>query len=117
MRIFFSFLLVLIFSAPVYSSTVVEKEVQYLLDYVEKSTCTFVRNGQQYTSVKARQHLEKKYNYAKARIPDADTFIDRIASKSSISGKKYMVFCRERQYPAGDWLHSALQIYRGKKLE
>lgn len=117
MRIFFSFLLLFILAAPVYPNTVVEQEVQYLLDYVEKSSCIFVRNGQQYTSAKARQHLEKKYNYARARIPDAETFIDRIASKSSMSGKKYMVSCRESHYPAGDWLHVALRAYRDKSLE
>lgn len=87
-------------------------EIEYLLRFVAESGCTFIRNGREYSAEKAAEHLEHKYSRVKSRIPDADTFIQRIASASSISKKPYQVQCRENRVQAGKWLEDALESFR-----
>jgi len=91
-------------------------EIKYLLFFISKSDCTFIRNGKEYTAVKASEHLEYKYNHVKSRIKTADQFIDKIASKSSISKKPYEVRCGDTQFKAEQWLAEALSTHR-KSIE
>lgn len=87
-------------------------EIDYLLSFVGKSDCTFIRSGKEYSAAKAAEHLEYKYSRVKSRIPDADTFIDRIASASSITNKPYQVQCRGKSIQARKWLNEALDVFR-----
>lgn len=89
-----------------------EKEVEYLLDFVEQSECSFVRNGKIYPSMKAREHLEYKYNHVRSRIDSAESFIDNIATKSSFSGRAYVVECGGNRLKAAEWLYGALNTMR-----
>ena len=50
-------------------------EIENLLLFIEQSECTFVRNGNHYDALKAREHIEKKYTYYKERITTAEDFI------------------------------------------
>jgi hypothetical protein len=76
-------------------SAVVQVEVAFLLGYVEGSACEFYRNGSWNTARKAQAHLRDKYKYLLARdqIETAEQFIERAASRSSLSGQDYMVRC------------------------
>ncbi|MBU0961142.1 MAG: DUF5329 domain-containing protein, partial [Proteobacteria bacterium] len=67
------------------------EEINYLLSYLSDSGCTFIRNGNEHQAQEAREHLEMKYNHAKGRIKTAEDFIDKIASKSSLSRRQYEV--------------------------
>ena len=90
-------------------------EVAHLLDYLGHSGCQFNRNGTWYDAQKARAHLEEKYAYLQKRdlVPDAQAFITRAASASSMSGKAYQVRCGTAQpVPSGRWLSEELQRYR-----
>jgi len=87
-------------------------EIGYLLSFISSSDCTFIRNGKEYTAVKASEHLEYKYNHVKSRIKTADQFIDKIASKSSISKKPYEVRCGDTQFKTEQWLVDALNTHR-----
>lgn len=87
-------------------------EIRYLLDYLAESGCTFIRNGDEYEATKARDHLEMKYNYAKRRIKTAEDFINKLASKSSLSRKPYHVKCGEIKTLSKQWLDDALQTHR-----
>jgi hypothetical protein len=90
-------------------------EVAHLLDYLGRSGCQFNRNGTWYDAQKARAHLEEKYAYLQKRdlVPDAQAFIARAASASSMSGKAYEVRCGTAQpVPSGRWLSEELQRYR-----
>lgn len=94
---------------------VFEEEVAHLLAYVETSGCIFIRNGKTYTSVEARAHMERKYKHIKKRISSAEHFITYGASKSSITGKKYMVDCDGEVVPSGQWLHEELTLSRKQR--
>jgi len=106
-RIFFYLLsLFLIFNLYSQTSKFSEKEkITYLLDELEKSKLTFIRNGDEYSSKEAREHMQKKLNYAGNRITTADQFITYIATKSSLSGKFYYV-----KYPDGKKIESAIWL-------
>jgi len=90
-------------------------EVAHLLDQLDRSGCQFSRNGTWYDAHQARAHLEEKYAYLQKRdlVPNAQAFIERAASTSSMSGKPYEVRCGTAQpVPSARWLGDELQRYR-----
>ena len=89
-----------------------ESEINHLLNYVEKSPCSFVRNGSTHSGPDARDHILKKYNYFKDRIHSAEQFIEYAATKSTMSGKKYKVRCNDKEYLTAQWLNDELNSYR-----
>jgi hypothetical protein len=92
-----------------------QREVAQLLEFVARSGCEFNRNGSWYEAGKAREHLQEKYAYLNKRgqIPDAEAFIDRAASKSSISGRAYQVRCGIGPLiPSATWLSTELKHLR-----
>ena len=90
-------------------------EVEYLLDYVANSGCTFVRNGDAHDAADAAEHLRMKYQRAGRHAPTAETFIDRLASESSWTGKAYTVTCDGETRTSNSWLHRALADYRSAR--
>jgi hypothetical protein len=74
----------------------------------------FVRNGSDYPGPEARGHLEKKLNYLQGKrlINSAEDFIERAASKNSISGSAYTVKCPAGEQLASTWLTTELQRQR-----
>lgn len=72
-------------------------EIYQLLSKLEESGCKFNRNGDWYTSKEAKEHLEKKLAYIlqKGEIKNTEQFIEYAASKSSMTGKAYLVQCPE----------------------
>lgn len=110
-------LLAMILGLPVSALSQAAREISGLLDFVEHSACTFVRNGAEYPGSRARAHLEQKLNYleSKNRVKSAEDFIDLAATKSSLSGRAYEVRCPEGVQPAGIWLHQELQRQRESK--
>ena len=87
-------------------------EIEHLLNFVAKSGCTFERNGNDYDSVEARAHIQRKYDHIKNRISTTEDFIRYAASESSISGKKYHATCDGQTITSGDWLSKELERYR-----
>jgi Family of unknown function (DUF5329) len=90
-------------------------EINYLLDFIDRSGCKFYRNGSWYDSHRAQLHLRDKYNYlvAGGRIKTADDFIEQAASRSSMSGQDYQIQCEAGPaVPSGLWLRTALTGYR-----
>ncbi|MGW8193083.1 MAG: DUF5329 domain-containing protein [Desulforhopalus sp.] len=73
----------------------VEEEIDHLIGFLEQSACQFNRNGTWYNAAKAGAHIRKKYRYLKRRglVGTTELFIERAASKSSMSGKAYLVRC------------------------
>ena len=89
-----------------------DKEINYLLEFVATSDCTFVRNGDRYNGADAADHLRGKYNGDKRHVHNGEQFISRVASKSSTTGMPYMVNCEDSEPETTDqWLHKALAIY------
>jgi hypothetical protein len=52
---------------------------------------SFFRNGSSHSAKEAAEHLKKKWKYAEDDIETAAQFIEKLASKSSISGKAYII--------------------------
>jgi Family of unknown function (DUF5329) len=93
-------------------------EINYLLDFVDRSGCKFYRNGTWYDSHRAQSHLRAKYDYlvARGRIKSAEDFIDQAATQSSVSGEAYQIRCEAGPaLPSNRWLRTALSDYRSSK--
>jgi len=90
-------------------------EIQYMLDAIGQSNCSFIRNGNVHAATEAESHLSMKYSRGQSWVSTAEQFIERIASKSSWSGKPYYIECPDAdRQPAGDWLADRLASYREK---
>ena len=93
----------------------VQAEVGYLLQRVEDSGCLFYRNGLWYDGARASAHLQTKYQYLVARdqVKTTEDFIERAATKSSISGIPYQIRCTgSAAIESNRWLLEALAEYR-----
>ena len=101
--------------ATVRADTNAEAEIHALIQAVAKSGCEFNRNGSLHSAEAAAEHLELKYSQGKRYAGSAEAFIDRLASKSSWSGKPYQMICDGEVQPAGDWLTSALARIRSSR--
>jgi len=88
------------------------EEIAFLLLFIEQSECTFIRNGKHYDALEAREHIEKKYGFYKKRINSAEDFILYSATKSSITGKPYMVICNDDNMLTSEWLYAKLDKLR-----
>lgn len=110
-------------SAEAQISKQVESEINHLLASVEASNCSFERNGTIHKAKKAAQHLRDKFKNASDSwfAPDpkkwtTDMFIEKIASKSSLSGDPYWIICDDhKKTKSEDWLKAALKKFRREK--
>ena len=96
-------------------SRAARKEITHLFDYLEQSGCQFYRNGSWHDAKKAAVHLKKKYVYLLARelSPNAEIFIERAATKSSLTGAAYRVRCAGKPDAASAaWFSSELVRFR-----
>ena len=95
----------------------VQTEIEYLLQYIETSGCSFYRNGTWYDGAHAGAHLRTKYDYLASRdnISTAEDFIDKAATKSSVSGKPYKIRCADGlEVESGPRLRQVLAQYRSQ---
>lgn len=68
-----------------------EKIEQLILAIQNLKSAQFNRNGTLYDAETASKHLKMKWNKAGNSIKTAEDFIDKIASKSSITGTEYKI--------------------------
>lgn len=89
-------------------------EIEYLLEFIENSDCTFIRNGKAHDTENGLEHIEKKYAHFKKKIKTAEDFINRSASGSLISGKPYIVDCpnAKGRIKSSNWLLKELANFR-----
>lgn len=96
-------------------ATKAQHEIDTLIAGLGSSGCEFERNGSWYGAKTARAHLQKKYDYLRKRdmADTAELFIERAASKSSMSGKAYRVRCPGKAAePSERWFRQRLQTLR-----
>jgi hypothetical protein len=94
---------------------VTQTEINYLLGSIDRSGCEFYRNGNWYDSKKAQAHLRYKYEMLAVhdQINTAEGFIEKAATKSSLSGRLYKVRCSGGEaVTTNQWLHDVLARYR-----
>jgi hypothetical protein len=90
-----------------------DAEIEYLLTSVGSSNCIFIRNGTQHPATDAESHLRMKYEKTRRYIDNADEFINKLASKSSWTGKPYTLACPGAEAQATkSWLLERLAEYR-----
>jgi hypothetical protein len=82
------------------------KKIELLLARLEAmQNVVFIRNGKEYSSNKAADHLHLKWKKAGRYVKTAEDFIALCGSKSSISGKPYKM-----RFPDGRIENSAVVL-------
>jgi hypothetical protein len=107
--------LVLAAAAHAAPAPAAKAEIEYLLSAVASSDCRFYRNGTWYDAKSAAAHLRGKYESlaVKGLIGGTDDFIDRAATKSSLSGHDYAIKCEGiAEMSSRQWLTNLLVAYR-----
>ncbi|MCC7248231.1 MAG: DUF5329 domain-containing protein [Lysobacter sp.] len=92
-----------------------EREIHALIAGLGVSGCRFERNGDWHDAAAAEAHLQKKYDYLRKRdmADTAELFIERAASRSSLSGKAYRVRCgRDAPVESATWFKRKLAEIR-----
>ena len=94
-----------------------KRKIDYLINEVSKVNGVFIRNGSEHTPKAAAEHFKMKLNNALTSwfTPSkekwtANLFIEKIASKSSLSGKVYKI-----KFENGNVIESKKWFF--KKLE
>ncbi|MEO6519496.1 MAG: DUF5329 domain-containing protein [Pseudoxanthomonas sp.] len=89
-------------------------EIATLIELLGQSGCEFQRNGSWYGAAQARAHLQRKYDYLlkKDQVDNAEQFIERAASRSSVSGRVYRVRCGKVEQASAAWFLGKLQRLR-----
>jgi hypothetical protein len=91
-------------------------EIEHLMSYLAGSNCEFYRNGAWHAPARAVEHLRGKYEYLAGRglVSTAESFIERAATESSMSGKPYLVRCgaRPESIESAKWFAAELSRYR-----
>jgi hypothetical protein len=120
----YSLLLRLILAAPFIAWAVLipapghggmEQEIDHLLNFIEESGCMFIRNSKEYKATEARDHIENKYAYIKRWVKKTEDFIKYAATKSSMTGKSYLIRCNGRDRPSAEWLQDELNRIRKQR--
>lgn len=92
-----------------------KSEIDALLKGLGTSECQFNRNGTWYSPQEAQVHLSRKLEYlvSKSAVASAEQFIERAATKSSMTGQPYAVRCGNApSVPSREWLLRELQALR-----
>ena len=90
-----------------------ESEIDSLLHAIGRSECTFIRNGKRHDAEDAEDHLRMKLRRGKRYVTTTETFIERLASSSSMSKQPYYIECPGREIaPTGEWLMQRLAELR-----
>jgi Family of unknown function (DUF5329) len=93
----------------------VRDEIDSLLSRLAASGCQFRRNGAWYTAAEAQAHLRRKLDYLvdKGAVASTEQFIERAASRSSVSGQAYQVRCGGTPpVTSSSWLYAELRVLR-----
>lgn len=89
-----------------------EAKITYLIHCVEQlNNATFIRNGVSHNAKAAAAHLRMKREKAGNRIKTVDQFIEKVASKSSITGEPYQIVYEDgKRIDAKAFYQSCLKI-------
>ena len=86
-------------------------KADYLIERIRTSPLTFIRNGDSYPGREAAAHIAWKYRIRGKKVEDARDFIKYFATRSSETGKPYLVQTPDgKVYQASDILYNELRI-------
>jgi len=84
-------------------------KIEALVEAVELSKQTFIRNGEAHSGADAAAHIRKKLEAKKDEIKSARQFIEVCGTKSELSGQPYLVrFEDGKTQPLAEWLTKTL---------
>lgn len=97
-------------------SDIDKAKIEFLISSIEKLDATFIRNNQEHTAKEAANHLRKKVKYvlssSLAENLTVESFIDQIASKSSLTGEPYLIhFSSGVVMEARVWFYQQLELF------
>jgi hypothetical protein len=85
-------------------------EIERMLEAVRSSGLVFLRNGKDATAAEAAEHLRKKWRQTTPPITTVQGFLNRVASRSSSSGKSYQVKLADgSKVEANVWLRGQIE--------
>jgi hypothetical protein len=94
-------------------NSTVKKEIDHLLAYIEKSNCMYIRENHEHSAADAVKHISLKYRHYYNEITTTEDFIELSASRSSLTGRAYLVRCGETEaIKARPWLLAELNTFR-----
>ncbi len=96
------------------AESITEKQkIDLLLNKLETSDVKFIRSGTEYTGKEAKQHMQRKLDYAGSKIKTAEQFIDYLATKSSMTGELYYVVQKDgTKVESAVWLRQILKTIK-----
>jgi len=105
----------LLFASAIFVGAAPVDDIESLLHYVGAlQGAAFIRNGESHTPTEAEAHLRLKWTKQKDQIGSAEDFIRLCGTKSSVSGKPYIIrFSDGHEEAASDVLSRQLLIFRG----
>jgi uncharacterized protein DUF5329 len=92
------------------------EKIQALISAVEGlNDAVFIRNGKEYTPAEAAKHMRDKWRWKEDEIATAEDFIRIAATKSSVTGKPYVIrYADGREVPSGKFLQKELDRLEGQ---
>mgnify|MGYP003476448610 CR=1 FL=1 len=87
-------------------------KIKFLLNELDKpeANLKFIRNGEEFSGKEAREHMQKKLDYAGNKIKTVNDFIDHIATKSYLTGNLYYVkLPNGTKVESAKWLRETLK--------
>jgi translation initiation factor 2B subunit (eIF-2B alpha/beta/delta family) len=88
-----------------------QARIDRLIDYIEsRKDLTFIRNGSEYSCEDAARFMRRKLRSMGENVTTAQQFIEQIASKSSTTGKPYLI-----RYADGKTVTAA--VFLGEELK
>jgi hypothetical protein len=87
------------------------QKIEALIKHVgELKAAAFVRNGKPHTPAEAARHMRDKWQWRKDQINTTIEFIEIAATKSSVSGKPYLIrFSDGKEVSSADYLREQLR--------
>lgn len=118
MRILLFLAACLLSFAAIAAESPVDAEIDALIARVGQAHgVVFVRNGSAHSAAEAAAHLQRKRVAAGGRFASAEQFIDRIGTRSSLSGRAYRVRAADgTEVDSAPWLRRLLREVRAARL-
>jgi hypothetical protein len=106
----FVFMLGLLAPLQAFGKELTEKQkIQSLISGIERMEgAKFIRNGSSYDAKTAAKFLRGKWNNREDEVATAAEFIEKVASKSSTSGKPYLIRMNGREVSCAEHLKKEL---------
>ena len=111
-------LVALLALSPMAAFAASSHEIDALIVRVEHAQgVVFIRNGSEHSPVEAAAHLRRKLAAADGRITTAEQFIDKLGTRSSMTGIAYRVRLADgREIDSATWLRQLLRELRAERV-